>query len=194
VSPLGAVFLVLLVVLAWGVLSPRGADLDTRVFRAINRRHLPGPLETVIRLVSHLGQVAAQVAIWGAVWLWADRQAGLTGGYGVLVCWVTCRVLKSATARARPYLAIEGARLVGHAPTLSSFPSSHAAHAVYTAVMLPQLLGWGTGPALASYTVAGLVCYSRIYLGAHYPRDVLAGVVIGLGGALWTRWAGVSRG
>ena len=109
------------------------------------------------------------------------------GGYGLVCCWVTCRLLKSATDRDRPYLAVEGARLVGHAPSLSSFPSSHAAHAVYSAIMLPHLLAWHPPATLAAYIVATLVCYSRIYMGAHYPRDVLAGVVIGLGGALWAR-------
>jgi membrane-associated phospholipid phosphatase len=37
----------------------------------------------------------------------------------------------------------------------------------------------GIGEAIALYAVATLVGFTRIYLGAHYPRDVIAGMVLG---------------
>jgi membrane-associated phospholipid phosphatase len=37
----------------------------------------------------------------------------------------------------------------------------------------------GAGISIALYTVAALVGFTRIYVGAHYPRDVIAGVVLG---------------
>ena len=37
----------------------------------------------------------------------------------------------------------------------------------------------GMGESIALYAVAALVSFTRIYIGAHYPRDVIAGVVLG---------------
>jgi undecaprenyl-diphosphatase len=61
--------------------------------------------------------------------------------------------------------------------TDSSFPSDHAAASIAIAVavlLLHRRLG------LVVLAVALLVCYSRVYVGAHYPGDVLAGAAIGL--------------
>lgn len=79
-------------------------------------------------------------------------------------------------ARTRP----EAARLIMAAPPLPSFPSGHAAIAAATAVVWWLHDGWNRRTA-AIVTLAVGVAYSRVYLGHHYPTDVLAGVVWGLG-------------
>ena len=59
-----------------------------------------------------------------------------------------------------------------------SFPSDHAAAAVAIAIVLfltHRRLG-----AIA-LLVAGLVCLARVYVGAHYPGDVVAGAAVGIG-------------
>jgi undecaprenyl-diphosphatase len=172
------------ILLAWSVASPRGAALDAALFSAINGRPLPMPVEALVRLASHFGLLPTNVLIWAAVWLALDRRAAVTGGAGLLAAWSACRLLKAVIARSRPYLAVPGARLVGLEPSGSSFPSSHAALAVYTAVVASHSLGFGPVRTVLAYSLAALVCYARVYLGAHYPRDVLAGAVIGLAAAL----------
>ncbi|WP_103352157.1 phosphatase PAP2 family protein [Amycolatopsis sp. CA-128772] len=62
-----------------------------------------------------------------------------------------------------------------------SFPSNHVTIAVSAAVAL-LLVGRRVG--LASLAVAVLIGFSRVYLGAHYVHDVLAGAVLGAGVAL----------
>jgi membrane-associated phospholipid phosphatase len=176
----------LALVLAWSLISPRGEELDERLFLAINQRPLPHPLELPLRLISHLGLLPTNLLIWAGITAFVDRRIGLVGGAGLVAAWVTCRVVKRMTNRPRPYQAVPEARLVGLAPSLSSFPSSHAAHVVLTAVVASHLLGFNPWETAVAYLLAAIVCYARIYLGAHYPRDVLAGIVIGLAAGLTT--------
>ena len=72
--------------------------------------------------------------------------------------------------------------------TLHSFPSGHTVSAFTTAIVITYLCRnkfWG----LPLFLLAGLVGYSRMYLGVHYPSDVLVGAVVGAGSA-WLSYKG----
>jgi undecaprenyl-diphosphatase len=68
-------------------------------------------------------------------------------------------------------------RVIDRRPLTFSFPSGHAASAVAAAVTLARL--WPNG-RLVLWLLAVLVAVSRIYVGVHYPLDVLGGAVLGL--------------
>ncbi|WP_063836958.1 bifunctional phosphatase PAP2/diacylglycerol kinase family protein [Phaeacidiphilus oryzae] len=92
---------------------------------------------------------------------------------------------KQLTGRQRPLLAVVPHHRHPHRrPWTSSFPSGHAASAA----------AFATGVALESPALGALVAvpavavaFSRVYVGVHYPGDVLAGAAIGVGAALATR-------
>jgi len=151
---------------------------DLRVLRAMRTRgHWPG-LERLVRL---LGKAGNNGAIWLALGLAlaiidsANREAwvicGLLGPLAIGLNFV----VKLAVKRPRPVL--EGLPPLGGAPSSLSFPSAHAtsSFAVATAMTRVEPLG-----ALA-FLLAAALALGRPYLGMHYPSDVLAGALLGVG-------------
>jgi len=90
-------------------------------------------------------------------------------------------MVKVSTARIRPCRALEGIRLITQCPASFSLPSGHAITSFACALPLFYLtrsyisMQWRIYPLV----LASFIAFSRIYLGVHYPTDVLAGVFLG---------------
>jgi len=85
-------------------------------------------------------------------------------------------VLKPLVGRQRPFEGPAAVRTIGPHAHGRSFPSGHATTAVAGAYALSLL--WRTRRR-AWWTLAVLVCVSRVYLGVHYPLDVIGGALVG---------------
>ncbi len=93
--------------------------------------------------------------------------------------------IKSYFRRRRPFISIIQAMVIGKKPGGWSFPSGHSAAAFAGAWLLSRKkLGWSP----LNYALAGLVAFSRIYLGDHYPGDVVSGSVSGVLFAMAFNW------
>lgn len=84
--------------------------------------------------------------------------------------------IKQVFRRQRPYVSVVRAVVIGKKPGNYSFPSGHSAAAFGGAYLLARHY-----PRLAPlfYAIAATVGFSRVYLGAHYPGDVLSGAAVG---------------
>lgn len=90
----------------------------------------------------------------------------------------TANTLKHLVGRIRPCHALEGARILVGCSNSFSMPSNHAANSSAIILALSYISGkWVRWMAL---TVALLVGFSRVYVGVHYPSDVIIGALTGI--------------
>jgi undecaprenyl-diphosphatase len=85
-------------------------------------------------------------------------------------------VSKPFAGRQRPFETIAGMQLIDARPASESFPSNHAAMAAAGALALTRMM---PGSGWVFWPLALVISGSRIYLGLHWPSDVLAGLVLG---------------
>lgn len=106
---------------------------------------------------------------------------GLRLGAGAALATLFAQLLKRRLLRPRPSRAIPGFFPLAENPDAFSFPSGHTAAAFAVAVALAG------EPLAAGPLTLALACgigLSRIYLGAHYPLDVVAGGMLGIASGL----------
>ncbi|MES2965488.1 MAG: phosphatase PAP2 family protein [Bdellovibrionota bacterium] len=106
------------------------------------------------------------------------------------------RVLKASTMRARPEAAGVRLQLRTHQHSGSSFPSNHTSNVFAAATVLTGAFPVG---APLWFGVAAAVGYSRIYVGVHFPLDVLGGALLGVAIGtillrIFRRWLGIKSG
>jgi undecaprenyl-diphosphatase len=93
--------------------------------------------------------------------------------------------LRQSIGRARPPLTYARPKALVSVPHSGSFPSGHTT----TAFACAAVLAWAV-PRLAVpfFVLAAAIGFSRIYVGVHYPLDVVGGAALGLAIATALRW------
>lgn len=107
------------------------------------------------------------------------RKAGLLSGLALLFSLLFTNLgLKPLFTRARPYTVVEGLIPLLTSADPNSFPSGHTCAAFSAGLVWARTLpgGWLRKAAVVQAVLMGL---SRLYVGVHYPTDVLAGAVVG---------------
>ena len=86
-------------------------------------------------------------------------------------------LFKYAVQRDRPPTVILDPKPLMEVPTTSSFPSGHTSTSFACAYVISRLAPRLTIPV---FVLAALIGFSRVYVGVHYPLDVVAGAIFGL--------------
>jgi undecaprenyl-diphosphatase len=156
--------------------------LDARIYLAINEVPHPGTLDS-------LAWALALVTTGGWIWVigtlfayllraprsWSAVKQLLPSV--VVATWLIEYPIKAFFRRRRPFSQIVQALVIGKKPGSWSFPSGHTA-ASFASAWILSLVWPRLAPAF--FGLAATVGFSRIYVGAHYPGDVLSGAGLGM--------------
>ena len=152
-------------------------SVDERLYRALHDAYRSPWMDTWMETTTDLGGVKANLALCVMLSTYGEKYEKDTGKLtftSLVASAGVVSVLKWAVGRRRPEGRYERSN--------SSFPSAHAAAAGATTTMLAHRY-----PRYrpAYYALGASIAFSRIYLGRHYPSDVLVGWTIGYLGSRW---------
>jgi undecaprenyl-diphosphatase len=135
------------------------------------------PLFEGLSLIGSFGIVWLLLALvisgfsWSRPWLWTRV------GAAIILAESVSGALKIAVERDRPPLSRPVPEPLLETPSTYSFPSGHATVAFACATLLALAVPRLRWPL---YALAALIAFSRVYVGVHYPGDVIAGAVLGI--------------
>jgi membrane-associated phospholipid phosphatase len=162
-------------------------SLDYRILYDINVRNRSASLDKSFEFISTSSQyltVAAPIALLGTG-LFSHNKALIRQGENAAISFAISSIatyaLKNTIRRERPFITHTDIVKLSNGGGYS-FPSGHtsAAFAIATSIAMDNRKWYVCAPV---FLWAGLVGYSRMDLGVHYPSDVLAGAVVGAGAA-----------
>ncbi|MBQ8857340.1 MAG: phosphatase PAP2 family protein [Lachnospiraceae bacterium] len=107
------------------------------------------------------------------------RKVGLMSAVALLGSLIiNNNIIKNLVQRPRPFVTFTDLQIIIPTPSEFSFPSGHTSSSFAAAAVfyrhLPKKLG------VPSVILAGLIGFSRLYVGVHYPTDVIAGAIMGI--------------
>lgn len=158
---------------------------DTSAFLAVNDSHLSTSFNQFMILLTEYGREAVWIVAGVLLFAfggWTGRKTAVVMAIAMLALIPIGSIAKDIVARPRPL--VPPSDFILAADSDFSFPSGHAvivSAGAATALTLFRGSGRKTAVSLGLAAEAVLVCLSRVYVGGHYPLDVLGGILLGAG-------------
>ena len=156
-----------------------GQRLDTWLFGLLNMQGYPKWLDRCMWLTTQLGNMLTAMIAAFLFFIFNDRPLAIVIVIGTFTLWLFVEIIKAIADRDRPFLTLNDTRVIGLPEKGDSFPSGHTTQIFFMTTLFIHYFRFGLGASIVLYIIAALVGFTRIYVGAHYPRDVVAGMVLG---------------
>jgi len=146
----------------------------------------------IMPLITNFGSIIAWVVICGLLFVFGGVKGKKVAVLGLVALFVSNAIvysLKFIIAEPRPFLTLPNVDLLVYENGSYSFPSGHTASSFAAAVVIGlkykfNFRGKSYGLIYPLLAFAGVIGFSRIYVGVHYPLDVAFGALIGVLSAL----------
>ena len=148
-------------------------SLDAYIFFAVSRMYNPY-LETFFNIVTYLGSSVFWIFLIILFWLKNKKKVSLHLLYAFILDTISLIALKFIFLRPRPF---EVFQLGNDINMGSSFPSGHTQRAFSGAYILSH---YYKKYRILFYSLSILTAFSRVYLGLHFPLDILIGAINGI--------------
>ena len=160
------------------------SELEREVFEAVNG--LPQTATPALWVVMQAGSFPAVWVTAGLALVARRPRLAVALAAGGTATWLLAKGIKQLVDRGRPEAVLHDVVVYGPSATGLGFPSGHAAvAALIMTVAAPYL----TRPAkIAGWVVVGLVAFTRVLIGAHFPLDALGGLLLGWAVGSATNW------
>jgi undecaprenyl-diphosphatase len=151
-------------------------SLDDEILRAINRDMASPYMDAVMATFDIIGLTVVWLALVIPLWLRSQKRTALQLLVLIIIVDIVVLVVKLLVTRERPV----DVRLVIPQALSYSFPSGHTARAFAGFLLLSMSLRHRHIIPPILFLNALLIAIGRIYLGMHFPSDVLGGAFVGL--------------
>ena len=173
--------MLLFALLSVSLLWARGQQLDNSIFLFINLRgRRPRWLDAAMWVLTQIGSGILAVGLAFFLFFSRQRSLALEIILGTITMGLLTESVKILISRARPFILHANIRIIGWREPGHSFPSGHTAQAFFFMTVVINQFGWSTSTAVLLYGVATLVALTRMYVGMHFPRDVIGGAILGI--------------
>lgn len=154
------------------------SQIDDKLFLKIFKDNRRGYFKSFMKLMSRLGDGYVWAFLYFSLYMFRIKYAILyfaRAATAVFICIFVFLYIKSFFSRMRPYKKHDKIPIM-YPPDKHSFPSGHTM--VGFAISF-SVGSYSFGSAILFYTIASLIAFSRVYVGLHYPLDVICGIVLG---------------